>query len=134
MALMMKWFPTSPRKSTFAVRMHKTSLIKQEGALRFQHPLIKMKAVIHLQAKPSHLWGSTMCHGALSVWGHFSSFVDLKHFRVFLCFVVLIVLGAGGAQGSGAGQCCQAHEPDSAAPGSDLLADGKGYQCRDTAP
>lgn len=118
---MMKLFPAPLRTSTFAVRMHGTSLIKQEGTLSFQHSLRRIKAVIHLQAKLSCLWGCTMCRAALPVWGHFSSLGF-----VMVCWVGLFsvsVLGAGGVPGarsspcSGqwAGQQCQAHEPKPAA-------------------
>lgn len=109
---MMKLFPTPPRTSTFAVRMHKTSLVRQEGALSFRHPLKRMKAAIHLQAKPSWLWGSTMFSGALSVWGHFSSlgfcyalFGGLGFFFLLLCWLCWVLVGSWvpGAVGLGSG-------------------------------
>lgn len=101
--------------------------------------------MIHLQAKPSCLQGSTMCRGALSVLAPFQPFlvfVMLCLVRFYLPVSVLIVLGAGDvpgarsppAQGSGAGQWCPACEPKPAAHGSDLLAAGKGYPCWDRAP
>lgn len=114
----MKLFPAHLRTSTFAVRMHKTSPIKLEGTLSFQHPLRRIKAVIHLQAKPSCLWGCTTCRAALSVWGHFSSLGFCYAllggvFFLFLCWVLVgsQVPGAAPAQGSELGSDARLMSP-----------------------
>lgn len=83
-----------------------------------------------------HVQRSTFSLGPFQLFGFLLCFV---WWGLFFPVSVLIVLGAGGvlgapAQGSGAGQWCQAHEPKPAAYGSDLLADGKGYPCWNTAP
>lgn len=65
--------PNTSQNKHFCCQNAQNYLVKQEGLLSFQHPRRATKAVVHLQAKPSCLWGSTMCRGALSVWGHFSS-------------------------------------------------------------
>lgn len=101
-----------------------------------------MKAAIHLQAKPSWLWGSIMCRRALSVWGHFSTL----GFYLCFCLVVWVFFFScccAGCAGCWWGPGCQeqwgwavvpGYEPKPSTHGSDLLADGRGYPSWDTAP